>query len=95
MGIKNVLNKLVMALNLKNVVVGEQAKQVQQEQHHQPHLPQETPRSSSPPPNKGLILDKDEVETLLLMIKEAHFKGEHVQKVYELVLKLQNYYSTL
>ena len=84
-----------MALNLKNVVVGEQAKQVQQEQHHQPHPPQETPRSSSPPPNKGLIRDKDEVETLLLMIKEAHFKGEHVQKVYELVLKLQNYYSTL
>jgi hypothetical protein len=92
MGIKNVLNKLVMALNLKNVVVGEQAKQVQQEQQEQQ---QETPRSSIPPPSKGLILNKDEVETLLIMVKEAHFKGEHVQKVYELVLKLQNYYSTL
>jgi hypothetical protein len=92
MGIKNVLNKLVMALNLKNVVVGEQAKQVQQEQQEQQ---QEVPRSSIPPPSKGLILNKDEVETLLLMVKEAHFKGEHVQKVYELVLKLQNYYSTL
>jgi len=92
MGIKNVLNKLVMALNLKNVVVGEQAKQIQQEQQEQQ---QETPRSSIPPPSKGLILNKDEVETLLLMVKEAHFKGEHVQKVYELVLKLQNYYSTL
>jgi sialic acid synthase SpsE len=92
MGIKNVLNKLVMALNLKNVVVGEQAKQIQQEQQEQQ---QETPRSSIPPPSKGLILNKDEVETLLIMVKEAHFKGEHVQKVYELVLKLQNYYSTL
>lgn len=81
-----------MALNLKNVVVGEQAKQIQQEQQEQQ---QETPRSSTPPPSKGLILNKDEVETLLIMVKEAHFKGEHVQKVYELVLKLQNYYSTL
>jgi hypothetical protein len=95
MGIKNVLNKLVMALNLKNVVVGEQAKQVQQVQQEQQEQQQEVPRSSIPPPSKGLILNKDEVETLLLMVKEAHFKGEHVQKVYELVLKLQNYYSTL
>jgi hypothetical protein len=46
------------------------------------------------PPN-SLDLNKSEVETLLLMIKEAQFKGEHVQKVYELVLKLQNYYSQL
>ena len=87
-----------MALNLKNVVVGEQAKQVQQvqqEQQEQQEQQQEVPRSSIPPPSKGLILNKDEVETLLLMVKEAHFKGEHVQKVYELVLKLQNYYSTL
>ena len=95
MDIKNVLNKLVMALNLKNVVVGEQAKQVQQVQQEQQEQQQEVPRSSIPPPSKGLILNKDEVETLLLMVKEAHFKGEHVQKVYELVLKLQNYYSTL
>ena len=89
MGLKNVLNKLVMALNLKNVVIGEQAKQTQQEQQ------QEIPRSSTSSSSKGLTLNKDEVETLLLMIKEAHFKGEHVQKVYELMLKLQNYYSTL
>ena len=80
-----------MALKLNNVVVGEQAKQIQQEQQPQP----EPQRSTAPPPNKGLVLNKDEVETLLIMIKEAHFKGEHVQKVYELVLKLQNYYSTL
>ena len=42
-----------------------------------------------------LSLSKTEVETLLTMIRESHFKGEHVQKVYELVLKLQNYYTKL
>ena len=42
-----------------------------------------------------LNLSKEETETLLLMIKEASFKGEHVQKVYDLVIKLQNYYTKL
>ena len=42
-----------------------------------------------------LSLSKVEVETLLTMIRESHFKGEHVQKVYELVLKLQNYYTKI
>ena len=83
MVLKKWLNKLVMALKLSNVVFGEQAKQEQQK------------NQQLPPSDKVLSLNKDEVETLLLMIKEAHFKGEHVQKVYELVLKLQNYYSTL
>lgn len=49
--------------------------------------------SNAPLPN--LQLTKGEVETLLMMVKEAHFKGEHVQKVYELVIKLQNYYTKL
>jgi hypothetical protein len=49
------------------------------------------PSNSTP----SIDLSKTEVETLLVMIKESHFKGEHVQKVYELVLKLQNYYSQL
>lgn len=83
MVLKKWLNKLVMALKLSNVVFGEQAKQEQQK------------NQQLPPSDNTLSLNKDEVETLLLMIKEAHFKGEHVQKVYELVLKLQNYYSTL
>ena len=43
----------------------------------------------------SLNLSKEETETLLLMIKETSFKGEHVQKVYELVIKLQNYYIKL
>ena len=45
--------------------------------------------------NSNLQLTKGEVETLLMMVKEAHFKGEHVQKVYELIIKLQNYYTKL
>jgi hypothetical protein len=40
-------------------------------------------------------LTKSEVELLLMMIKESHFKGEHIQKVYELTLKLQTYYTQL
>ena len=43
----------------------------------------------------ALDLTKSEIETILMMIKDANFKGEHVQKVYELVLKLQSYYSKL
>lgn len=46
-------------------------------------------------PLSSLSLSKTEVETLLTMIRESHFKGEHVQKVYELVLKLQTYYTKL
>lgn len=42
-----------------------------------------------------LDLTKLEVETILMMVKDANFKGEHVQKVYNLVLKLQTYYSKL
>ncbi len=42
-----------------------------------------------------LNLNKSEVEILLMMIKEAHFKGEHIQKIYELTLKLQTYYTQL
>ncbi len=49
------------------------------------------PSDSAP----SITLTKTEVETLLVMIKESHFKGEHVQKVYELVLKLQNYYTKI
>jgi len=50
---------------------------------------------SNAPLSTSLQLDKAEVETLLMMVKEAHFKGEHVEKVYKLILKLQTYYSKL
>lgn len=42
-----------------------------------------------------LDLNKAEIEILLNLIKESHFKGEHVQKIFELVLKLQTYYTKL
>jgi hypothetical protein len=46
-------------------------------------------------PLPTLQFTKGEIETILMMIKDANFKGEHVQKVYELVLKLQTYYTKL
>lgn len=42
-----------------------------------------------------LDLTKEETETILLMLKESHFKGEHVEKIYVLACKLQQYYSGL
>ena len=40
-------------------------------------------------------LTKNEVETLLGMVRQSSFKGEHIQQIYELVLKLQTYYINL
>lgn len=51
--------------------------------------PLKAPFSSS-----SLNLTKEEVEVLLLTIKEMTFKGEHVEKVYNLVYKLQQYYMS-
>ncbi len=48
----------------------------------------------APLPASSLDLTKEEVEVLLLTIKEMTFKGEHVEKVYNLVYKLQQYYVT-
>lgn len=52
--------------------------------------PLQAPLSSS-----NLDLTKEEIEIILLMIKEASFKGEHVERVYGLVYKLQQYYLSL
>jgi len=48
-----------------------------------------------PAPLPVLNLKKDEVELLLNLVRESHFKGEQVQKIFELVLKLQDYYIKL
>ena len=40
-------------------------------------------------------LTKHEVETLLGMVRQSSFKGEHVQQVFNLVLKLQEYYAKI
>jgi hypothetical protein len=52
---------------------------------------EEEPQASLP----VLELDKEDIAILLNMIKDAHFKGEHIQKVYELIIKLQECYSKL
>lgn len=45
--------------------------------------------------SKELQLTKSEVEALLTMIKASNFKGEQVEDVFNLVLKLQEYYIAL
>ena len=37
-------------------------------------------------------LSKEEIELLLSLIKQTTFKGEHIETLYNLVLKLQNQY---
>lgn len=55
--------------------------------------PSKAPLSTSTVP--GLNLTKEEVEVLLVLIKDMNFKGEHVEKIYNLVFKLQEYYMSL
>jgi hypothetical protein len=45
--------------------------------------------------SNGLQLSKPEIEAMLGMIQASTFKGDQVEHVYNLVLKLQEYYSTL
>ena len=47
------------------------------------------------PGEQSLNLTKEEVEVLLIIIRDTMFKGESVEKVYNLILKLQQYYSTI
>ena len=63
------------------------AKNIQANKEEEPN---QAPLSSS-----NLQLSKEEVEILLLTIKEMTFKGEHVEKLYNLVYKLQQYYMSL
>jgi hypothetical protein len=46
-------------------------------------------------PLSSLALSKQEIELLLLIVKEASFKGEHVELIYNLVYKLQQQYTAL
>lgn len=54
--------------------------------------PSQAPLSTTPASTATLDLSKGEIEVLLLLIKDASFKGEHVEKIYSLVYKLQQYY---
>jgi hypothetical protein len=50
--------------------------------------------SKAPLSSSGVALTKEETETLLITIKEMTFKGEHVEKIYNLAYKLQQYYMS-
>jgi len=47
------------------------------------------------PKEQSLSLTKEEVEVLLIIVRDSTFKGESVEKVYNLILKLQQYYTTI
>jgi len=38
------------------------------------------------------ILNKQEIEILFELIKKSNFLGEHIETVYNMVIKLQNQY---
>jgi hypothetical protein len=47
------------------------------------------------PKEQSLNLTREEVEILLITIRDAVFKGESVERIYNLILKLQQYYTTI
>jgi hypothetical protein len=47
------------------------------------------------PGDQCLNLTKEEVEILLILVRDATFKGESVERIYNLILKLQQYYTTI
>lgn len=67
-----------MAFSAKNISANKQEE------------PSKAPLFNSNTP--ALELSKGEIEILLLLIKDSSFKGEHVEKIYNLVYKLQQYY---
>jgi hypothetical protein len=50
------------------------------------------PPSISPDAILSNQLSKEEIELLLSLIKQTTFKGEHIEILYNLILKLQNQY---
>ena len=54
---------------------------------------QEEP-SKAPLSSSNLNLTKEDIELLLLTIREMNFKGEHIERVYTVVYKLQQYYMS-
>jgi hypothetical protein len=49
----------------------------------------------STPKEQSLNLTKEEVEVLLIIVRDTTFKGDSIEKVYNLILKLQQYYTTI
>jgi hypothetical protein len=50
------------------------------------------PKSPQLDPN---VLTKQDIEILLMLIKQSSFQGESLELLYNLVLKLQNQYVSL
>ena len=49
----------------------------------------------STPKEQSLSLTREEVEILLITVRDTTFKGENVERVYNLILKLQQYYTNI
>ena len=50
---------------------------------------------ASSPEEASVSLTKQELEILLLMVKDATFRGEDVESIYNIVYKLQLQYTNL
>lgn len=58
---------------------------------------QNTPETVTPPivNNVNNNLSKEEISLVLDIVRQTTFKGEHIESLYNLVLKLQNQYLSL
>jgi len=56
------------------------------------NLPKQPKKMSQP---EGIQLDAFEVEHLLLAVREADFKGKNIERVWTLIVKLQEYYKRI
>lgn len=79
--IRNILKKWFMSLKANNIIIG--GSEVKSDS---PTLPK-----TSTPINTSLDLTDKELELLLLTIKNGLFRGEYVETVYNLTLKLQKH----
>ena len=70
-----------MALKAKNIQVGGES--------------QKKEISSSSPQNAQVELSEKELEFILVTIKNGLFKGEYVETLYNLTLKLQKHFVNL
>ena len=64
------------------------------------HLNNKEEESSTTPllsvlEKQSLNLTREEVEILLITVRDTTFKGESVERIYNLILKLQQYYTTI
>lgn len=57
--------------------------------------PSEVIRAENPPLLSKDSLDKKEITIILNLIKGTTFKGDNLETMYNLVLKLQNQYTNL